>query len=373
MVRKIVIFGLIASVLIGILVASQQTAKPLKVSGYIEADEIRLGSRVGGRVHAVHIEEGDTVRPGELLLELDPFDLLALRAEADAQLQAKTAEYHKLKAGFREEEIAEVEAKFRQLSADLEKLKNGPRPQEIDVAKAEFESAHADFELQKKKHERIVSLFEKGVATKDELDQADKGLEAAQALINARQKQLDLLLAGTRPEEIAAAKAGMEQAQAAWKLRKKGNRQEDIDQAHASMRAAQSALDAMDRQIAELKVYAPLAGTIQAVDLHPGDLVKANSPVLSMLDNRHLWVRAYVPENHLNLSLHQKLKVTVDSYPEESFTGEITFISEQAEFTPRNVQTPEERSKQVFRIKVHLVDGLDKVRAGMGADVWLEP
>jgi multidrug resistance efflux pump len=106
--------------------------------------------------------------------------------------------------------------------------------------------------------------------------------------------------------------------------------------------------------------------------LQPGDLVFANAPAVSLIDMQRVWVRAYVPEDRLDLALGDRLPVTVDSYPGKRFTGEITFISRQAEFTPSNVQTPEERSKQVFRVKVTLVDGLDQLRPGMAADVWLE-
>lgn len=373
MVRKIAAFALIVTVLIAILVMGQSTAEPLKVSGYIEADEIRLGSRVGGRVRAVHVAEGDVVEPGDVLIELEPFDLLERRAEAEAHFDQKSAEYRKLKLGFREEEIAEAEAHFRQLKAEFEKAKNGPRPQEIDVARAELKAATADLELAKKQHERIVSLHAKGVATQNELDEAEKRLEAAKALIDARKKQLDLLLAGTRDEEIASAKARMEQAEAEWNLRKNGFRTEDVEQGYAAMQAAQHGLEIINRQVDELKVVAPLAGTVQAVELQPGDLVNPNSPVLSLLDTSHLWIRAYVPENRLDLQLGQEVDVTVNSFSNEQFTGEISYIARQAEFTPRNVQTPEERSKQVFRIKVKLRDGLDRLRAGMGADVWLEP
>ena len=91
-----------------------------------------------------------------------------------------------------------------------------------------------------------------------------------------------------------------------------------------------------------------------------------------MIDHRRLWVRAYVPQNRLDVQLGQACYVTVDSYPDERFAAEITYIAQQAEFTPSNVQTPEERSKQVFRIKVTLREGLDRLRAGMAADVWLE-
>ena len=107
------------------------------------------------------------------------------------------------------------------------------------------------------------------------------------------------------------------------------------------------------------------------IDLQPGDLVAPNAPVLSLLDTGHLWVRAYVPENRLDIQVGQKVPITVDSFPGKTFSGHISFISRQAEFTPNNVQTPEERSKQVFRIKVEIDEGRDVLRPGMTADVVL--
>jgi multidrug resistance efflux pump len=111
---------------------------------------------------------------------------------------------------------------------------------------------------------------------------------------------------------------------------------------------------------------------VEAIDLHPGDLVAPNAPAVALLDVSHLWVRAYVPESRLGeVRLGQKVPVRVDSFPGRRFSGRLTFIAQEAEFTPRNVQTPEERSKQVFRIKVELDAGRDRLRAGMAADVLL--
>ena len=155
-------------------------------------------------------------------------------------------------------------------------------------------------------------------------------------------------------------------------MTKNGSRAEDIEQAEAAVAAAAAALEAIKTQRAELEVKSPVAGIVDAVDLQPGDLVAANAPVLSVIDTSHLWVRAYVAENRLHLKLGDQVPVTVDSFPKERFTGEVTYISRQAEFTPSNVQTPEERSKQVFRIKVTLKDGAGKLRPGMAADVWLD-
>ena len=102
------------------------------------------------------------------------------------------------------------------------------------------------------------------------------------------------------------------------------------------------------------------------------ELAPANAPVITMTDTRRLWVRAYVPEDMLSIAAGQRVAVSVDSFPDERFAGHIGFIARQAEFTPGNVQTPEDRSKQVFRIKVFLDEGLDRLRPGMAADVWLD-
>ena len=129
-------------------------------------------------------------------------------------------------------------------------------------------------------------------------------------------------------------------------------------------------LDKLLLQQKELKITAALDGVIESLELEPGDLAAAGAPVMSMLDSGELWVRAYLPER-LHLELGQKVSVTVDAFP-DAFDAEVTFISRQAEFTPSNVQTPEERSKQVFRLKVALRTGLDRLRPGMAGDVHFE-
>lgn len=372
MIRRAAAIVVIALVLIAALWYSQQRPKPLKVSGMIEAYEIRLGSRVGGRVKRVEAEEGDDVKPGDLLVELDPYDLMERQSEAEGQWKEAEARHRMLTAGYRKEDIAQAKAKYEELTAELDKLVHGPREQDIKTGRANLDLANAELALAQEVFERTRKLFEQNAADRDQYDRANKELEAAQARVDAAKEQLDLLLVGTRPEDIDAARARQREAKAAWDLKQHGYREEEIAQAYAAMNAAQGALDAIGRQIAELEIKAPVTGTVQAVELQPGDMVSPNAPALSLLDTSRLWVRAYVPENALNISIGQKVPVTVDSYPGEKFTGEITFIAKEAEFTPRNVQTPEERSKQVFRIKVTLVEGLDKLRAGMAADVWLE-
>ena len=364
---------LVVAGLIAVVDYSQRRPKLAMISGFIEADEIRLGSRVGGRVARVHVEEGRAVRAGDVLVELEPFDLLELEHEAEAQVAAKQADYERLQAGFRAEEQAQAKARVGQLQARLELLVNGPRPQEIAAGQAQLQVAESTLKLAQQNHARVSSLFDidKGAVPRQQLDEAVEKLQAAQATVVVCQQELSLLEAGTRREDIDRARAELEEAQQALALTSAGYRPEEIAGAKAARDAAQAALDAIRTRKKELQIVAPVDGTVEAQELQPGDLTLPGAPVMTIVDNRRLWVRAYLPENRLNVKFGQQLWVTVDSYPERRFAGEVTFLARQAEFTPSNIQTPDERAKQVFRIKVTLKEGWDVLRPGMSADVWL--
>jgi len=373
MIKRAVALIVLAALGIGLLAYSQFRHEPLKVSGFVEAYEIRIGSRVGGRVQQVLVDEGARVKKGDPLVVLEPFDLMERRAETEAEATARAADYEKMTKGFRPEEIAQAKSQFDQLAAQLEKLVNGPRKEEIAAAEADVRLAEAQLAFAREQVTRTDRLVTRNAATQEELDQQQTSLRVAQATLDARQQNLALLQAGTRPEEIAAAKAQLEEARQAWLLQQNGYRDEDVAAAKAAFESAQAALKAIDSQVEELTIVAPLDAVVEAIDLRPGDLVSANAPVLSLTDTSRLWVRVYVPENHLNLANGEKVWVTIDSYPSRRFGGHVTFIARQGEFTPSNVQTPEERSKQVFRLRVTLDEGLDELRPGMSADVWLEP
>lgn len=371
MFRRAFALILIAAVAGGLLLWSRYRTEPLKVSGFIESYEIRIGSRVGGRVQEVLVDEGDTVKKGDVLVTLEPFDLQERRAEAAAELAARTAEYERLKAGFRTEEIEQAKALHDRLAAQLAELEHGPRQQEIAAAEARVRLADSELQLAREQLARTERLIARNAATQEEYDEDATNLRVARSTLEVRQEELALLREGTRQEQIDAAKAQLEEARQAWLLRQHGYRAEEVAQAEAAVRAAQAALEAIDQQVGELTITAPVDAVVEAVDLQPGDLVSPNAPVLSLMETSRMWVRAYVPENRLNLEVGQELPVTVDSFPGDRFRGHVSFVSRQAEFTPSNVQTPEERSKQVFRIRVTLDEGLDRLRPGMSADVWL--
>lgn len=372
MVKRVILVVIVGSALLALLLFSQRGGGPLKVSGFIEADEIRLGSRVGGRVGEVLVEEGQAVKAGQVLVTLEPYDLQARRAMAAAELAAKREAYTRFTAGYRAEEVAQARAQRDRAKADLDKLIAGPRAEEIAAAQAQVRQAEAQAELYRIVFQQKATLRKKDAATQDELDTAEQQFKAARAVVEYRQQQLSELQAGSRKEDIANARAAYESADQALQLLEKGYRAEDIASAEAEVHAAEAALQAIDSQVEELTVKAPVDGVIEAAQINPGDMVPPNAPILSMIDPANLWVRAYVPENHLDLQLGQRVEVKVDSYPDHQFAGTIGFIARQAEFTPGNVQTPEERSKQVFRIKVMLEEGTDVLRPGMTADVKLE-
>lgn len=366
------IFVAAASIL-GWLYWSQSHVQPLIVSGFIEADEVRVGSRVGGRVVDVSVAEGQRVRVGDTLFTLDAFDWQERLAEARAKLAAFQAEHARRRSGYRPQEIAQAKAKRDRVAATLQKLVAGPRPQEIEIAKEQLNIAQADLELAESEYERVKNLREEASAAKVEYDQAVRVLKRSRAAVATASQELALLQEGTRTEEVAEARAALAEADEALKLMESGYREEDIAEAAAQVAAAEAQVAAIQMQMKELTVLSPCDCVVEAVSLRPGDLVPANAPSLTLLDVSRLWVRTYVPEFHLgSVRLGQRLPVRVDSFPDRHFAARVTYLATQAEFTPRNIQTPEERSKQVFRTKVTLEEGTDQLRVGMGADVLFD-
>jgi multidrug resistance efflux pump len=370
MARALVLVAVVIAALTA-LVWSRHTVAPPKVSGFLEADAIRLGSRMGGRVKSVHAVEGAAVKTGEVLVELEPYDLAERRAGAVAVAAVRKAEHARLVAGARPEEIAQATARAREAAARLERLVNGPRKQEIEAAQSHEELAVAHLELARKTYERTKTLVGIGGVTQEELDRATAVVAAAESALRVRQLDVAVLREGSRSEDVAAARASVAEAAAVLDLLRAGSRSEDIAAAKAAADSADAAVAAIDRQVDELTVRAPSDGVVEAVDLHPGDLVAPSAPMLSIVDPRRLWVRAYLPEDRLDVKTGAVLDVGVDAFPARRFKAHVSFVARQAEFTPGNVQTPDQRAKQVFRVKVELDEGTDVLRPGMSADVWL--
>lgn len=229
MIRRISIVALVIALLIGLIAYSQFRSVPDRVSGFIEADEIRVGSRLGGRVLAVHVEEGQRVEQGRLLVELEPFDLLQRELEAAKSLAAREADYQRLSKGPRPEEIAQAKARYEQFKARYDLLVAGPREQEIEAARARLQFAEIELVLAQQNYDRGKQLMSENAISQAEFDATLEKLDAARALLAVRKQELDLLNAGTREEEKREANARVDEAKQAWNLEKQGYRIEEIE------------------------------------------------------------------------------------------------------------------------------------------------
>jgi multidrug resistance efflux pump len=339
-------------------------------SGTLEVREIRAGSKAGGRVAAVLVEEGQRVKAGDALVRLDIAELEAQRAQAQARIAQQQARLQRLLNGARSEEKAQASAATATALANLEAIRTWPRPEEIEQARAALAAAEAELNSATAAFNRATKLRETGDISQQEFDAARFRRENTQARRDAEKKRLDLLLNGSRKEDIRAAEERYRQAQEAERLVAAGPRAEEIADARAQLAEAQARLQQLEVQLAEGQVVAPTDATVEVLTIRPGDLLTPNQPVARLLENNQLFVRIYVPEPQLgNVKLGQKAKLKIDT--NETFDGVVEQINTQGEFTPRNVQSRDERNHLVFGVKVRLTSGQDKLKAGMATDVTL--
>jgi membrane fusion protein YbhG len=330
----------------------------LQGSGTVEARNIRVGSKISGRIDKVLVREGDSVEAGQVLITFDDKEL-------KAALEQSRAAAEKARRGFRVEEVAEARAAAAQAKADYELRKNGYRQEDIDAAQADLDRATADEIRTHLDYQRYDALAQKDLVSKQQRDTAEANWRMALAQKQAAQQKFDELKRGYRPEEIASAEARYRQAQATYEKYLAGSRREDIDLSHAAMTYDEA-------RYRERQVLAPAAATVEVLDVRPGDLIAPNTPVATLLERDQIYVRIYIPETLIGrVHLGQKAAIRVDSFPNQVFSGTVEQINQQAEFLPRNVQTREERVHQVFGVKVRIDDSSHRVLAGMAADVKL--
>jgi len=339
-------------------------------TGTIETREIQIGSKVGGRVIAVPFEEGAQVKAGALLVRFESDDLKAQRAQAVAAVEQAQANFDRMVRGNRPEEIVQAEAAAANSRAAFEEAKAGPRRQEIAQAQADFDAAQADAENAEIFYKRMEKLVATDTISRQDFDNArDKRDSAVQHAESARQ-HLAMLQAGTRPEDIQSAEARFHQTDAAAVLARKGYRKEDIESARAQLAQAQAHVADIDVALREAELVAPADGLVETVSVRPGDLVPAGRIVVTMLEPTQLWARIYVPETDLaRVHLNQPATLRVDGIGGRSFKGHVGQIASEAEFLPRNVQTPDDRQHQVFAVKVYAENPDGVLKSGMSASV----
>ena len=297
------------------------SAAVLRISGNIELTEVQVSFKVPGRVLARLVDEGALVRRGEVVARLEDAELRDALRLAQADADAAAASLAELEAGARREEVAQGEALLARVEAEA-----------VRVA--------ADYD-------RSAALYAKEVIPRRELEAARAAHDQARAAVRERREALQLLRKGPRRERIAAARAS-------------------LDGALARVSTARE-------RLGYATLVAPIPGVVLTKSVEPGEQVAAGTPVVTLGDMEQCWLRGYIPETDLGrVKLGQRARVTTDGHPGKVFEGRVSFISSQAEFTPKSVQTEKERVKLVYRIKISLANLGMELKPGMPADAEIE-
>jgi|WetSurMetagenome_2_1015567.scaffolds.fasta_scaffold05305_5 HlyD family secretion protein len=320
-IRRIPLLALAGCSLLLVSACSRTRPAQLKVSGNVEVTQVQASFRVPGRVAERPVDEGQLVKTGQLLARLDDQDLkqqLALR-QAD-----------------------EVAAR-----AALDKLLAGSRSQEVGASKAALQQAEADLARAQADDRRNTELLQKEVISQREFDATHSAYLAAEARMKQAREQYDLV--------------------------KVGPRKEDIEQGRAALAAAAQGTALAQTQLGYATLLAPSDGLVLSKNVEPGDYVAPGTPVVTLGDLGEVFIRAYIDERDLGrVKVGQKAVVGTDSYPGKRYEGLVTFISQEAEFTPKTVQTQKERVALVYRIKVTVPNPSRELKPGMPADVTVD-
>mgnify|MGYP001121489989 CR=1 FL=1 len=321
--RILLALAVVATVVVVLIVrrGSESTA-PLRVSGTVEATEARLGFEAPGRLAAVLVREGDRVVAGQVLAHLDTTEAAARLEQTRAQRAAAEARLLELERGSRSEEIAQARA-------------------EASAARDRRRQAQLDME-------RARILFEGGASSRESYDRALTALDVATAQAQQAEERLLLVTRGPREEQIAAQRA--------------------------VLAGADAAIGAMQATLSHMTARAPFPGVVTLRHREPGETMSPGAPAVTIMNPDDRWVRIYVPENRIGrVRLGGGAAIASDSYPGKRYRGEVTFIASEAEFTPKNVQTAEERVKLVYAVKLRVAeDPAMELKPGMPADVELE-
>lgn len=307
----------VSALLLLVVSCGKSAPGPVRLSGNIEATDARVSFKVAGRVAERLVDEGQAVKAGQIVARLDDAELRLEVARLEAQAEVARAQMRELVAGFRVEEVAQAEAG-------------------VEAARAESDRAAADLVRQR-------ALLEREVISRREFDASLSAADASAARLKQARENLELLQKGTRPERLEAARASLKQAEAALGLAR--------------------------TRLAESKVVSPLDGVVLSKAVEAGEFVSPGTPVVTVADLSKVWLRAYVEESDLGrVKLGQEVRVRTDTFPGKVYVGRISYISSEAEFTPKIVQTKKERVRLVYRVKIDLENPARELKPGMPAD-----
>jgi HlyD family secretion protein len=364
--------------------AGRKSENRIVVSGNIELTEVSIAFKTAGRLIERTVDEGDSIHKGRLIARLDSDQLLAQRDRETAALQSATALLAQAETALAWQR-ANLAADLEQRKADLGsyqakllELKNGSRPQEKQEAKAAVDSAQAEFERAQRDWERGQALHKNGDISTAQYDQYRSRWESADAALKQVKERQALVAAGPRSEQIEAASAQVQRAGAVVKMAESNSleiirREQELPVRRAEIARAKASLALIETQLADTMAYSPIDGVVLVKSADPGEVLAAGTAIVTVGDIDHPWLRAYINETNLGkIKLGTEAKVTTDSHPGKIYTGKVSFIASEAEFTPKQIQTQEERVKLVYRIKIDLVNPQRELKSNMPADAEIQ-
>lgn len=373
----------VAGIAIWRLVRDREEQGELRLSGNIELTEVALSFKLPGRVEELLVDEGDAVRAGQVVARQDTAELERQREREAAGVEAAQRAVEQARAAVAYQEKAlqqETTVRRAELEAAekrLEELRNGSRPQEVQAAQAALREAEAAFALAARDWERAQTLYRNEDISAAQHDQFRTRFEAARAALERAREQASLVREGPRREQVEQQAAAVERARAALRLAEAGaleleRRRKDLAMRQADLERARAQLAVIEVQLAERVLRSPVDGVVLSKSVEKGEVVAGGAAVVTVGDIARPWLRGYIGERFLGrVKPGMPADVRTDSYPGKSYRGRVTFISSEAEFTPKQIQTEEERQKLVYRIKIELENPRFELKLNMPADAVL--
>jgi HlyD family secretion protein len=355
----------------------------IMVSGNIELTEVNIAFKTAGRLIERTVDEGDSVKKGQIVARLDRAELEAQREREAAGLASAQSQLAQAQTAL-EWEQANLAGDVQQRKADLasnesrlQELKNGSRPQEIQESRATVEAAQSELDRAKRDWDRAQTLYKNDDISTEQFDQYRNRWQSADAAIKQAQQRDALVQAGPRVEVVQAAEGQVEKARGALKMADANTleikrREQELVTRRDEIERAKASLALIDAQLADTIAYSPVDGVVLVKSADVGEVLGVGTTVVTVGDIDHPWLRGYVNETALGkIKVGAKAKVTTDSYPGKVYDGRVSFIASEAEFTPKQIQTQEERVKLVYRIKIELDNPRRELKSNMPADAQI--
>jgi HlyD family secretion protein len=350
------------------------------ISGNIEMTEVNIAFKTAGKLIERPVNEGDRVTKGQLIGRLDRDTLVRQREREEAGLASARTLFAQAETGL-EWQKATVAADIDQRRADLvsqearlAELKAGARPQEKKEIRAAVESVQAELDRARRDWDRAQTLYKNDDISTAQYDQYRARFDSASAAVKQAKEREALVLAGARDEQIAAAAGQVDRARGSVRVSEANQielkrRAQEIGTRRAEIQRSEAGIRLIDSQLADTTAYSPVDGIVLVKAADVGEVIAPGTTIVTVGDVDHPWLRGYINETDLGrVKIGSKAKVTTDSYPGKVYHGRITFVSSEAEFTPKQIQTQQERVKLVYRIKIELDDPKHELKINMPAD-----